>query len=151
MAISNDEGDIRSFILLENENIYDTLGCHVNNCIMPKDPENQISNQVIAIQFDTSDPDKMKALKDGIFQRMNEQIDSFIQKNPESEDFYNSLRRVPECYLIDKNIIYLNYCGHALYLPAYQNEEKTCIYDPTSPCPSDHTPYIKEMLENYIK
>lgn len=147
MAISNDEGDIRSFILLENENIYDTLGCHVNNCIMPKDPENQISNQVIAIQFDTSDPDKMKALKDGIFQRTNEQIDSFIQKNPESEDFYNSLRRVPECYLIDKNIIYLNYCGHALYLPAYQNEEKTCIYDPTSPCPSDHTPYIKEMLK----
>lgn len=151
MAISNDEGDIRSFIFLENENIYDTLGCHVNNCIMPKDPENQISNQVIAIQFDTSDPDKMKALKDGIFQRMNKQIDSFIQKKPEAEGFYNSLRRVPECYLIDKNIIYLNYCGHALYLPAYQNEEKTCNYDLTSPCPSDHTPYIKEMLENYIK
>ena len=140
MNISNDEGNLRAFVLILDDNIDDNLGCHASNCLMPKPNSDDLdlSNEVIAVQFDTNDPVKLKAIKSGILQRQSE---------------FSTLltERTEDTYIIDGNIIYLNYCGHALNFPSYQNESKDCRYDTVVNCPSDHVPYIKEILDNYLK
>lgn len=138
MTISNDEDYLRTFTLILDGNIDDTLNCHISNCVMPKLQNGNLDlrSEVIAVQFDTNDPVKLEAVEAGILER---QLGIPVLT-----------KRTEDTYIIDGNIIYLNYCGHALTFPAYQNEDKECRYDTDVNCPEGHTPYIKEMLENYI-
>ena len=151
MTISTDKSNFNDFIFDEDSTDSNIFGCHVINCVMPKprgeDPD--LSGEIIAAQFDTNDPDKMKKIKAEIIKRQNDKMDEYIDLYPNIADFF--LKRTEDTYIIVENIIYLNYCGHALYLAAYQNEDKECRYDTDVNCPEGHTPYIKEMLENYIK
>ena len=151
MTISTDKSNFNDFIFDEDSTDSNIFGCPVINCVMPKprgeDPD--LSGEIIAAQFDTNDPDKMKKIKAEIIKRQNDKMDEYIDLYPNIADFF--LKRTEDTYIIDENIIYLNYCGHALYLAAYQNEDKECRYDTDVNCPEGHTPYIKEMLENYIK
>lgn len=150
-TLSTDIADLQAATGTLEENLEEIFGSKITSCIV-------VNNIPIALQFETNDQTVLSNARDKIVQNINKTLDDLIAELGEGateaekeliKESYASLYKKSESYSIDGNIIYVNYCGHALGF--YEDTSKDCDMNNLPNCPSDHTPYIKEMLENYIK
>ncbi|WP_392887320.1 Ig-like domain-containing protein [Eubacterium limosum] len=152
VTLSSDIADLQAATGTLEENLEDMFGSKITSCVL-------VGETVpIALQFDTNDQAILEKAKNKIVANINQTLDNFIKEHsttPEEAEKFKELfatsYKKEESYSIDGNIIYVNYCGHALGFPNYKEDaSKDCYIDNLPNCPSDHIPYIKEMLENYV-
>lgn len=152
VTLSSDIADLQAATGTLEENLEDMFGSKITSCVL-------VGETVpIALQFDTNDQAILEKAKNKIVANINQTLDNFIKEHsttPEEAEKFKELfatsYKKEESYSIDGNIIYVNYCGHALGFSNYKEDaSKDCYIDNLPNCPSDHIPYIKEMLENYV-